>query len=392
MTLDLNNILAERYRIGYVLEDQPGCLIYRAYRVADQAQPDSTETPLLIAACEQPDQVTQQHTLQIAAALQAVQSPALLPLLDTFSAGQTVYMVVGDLGGSDMHTTARELLPGLGGELDGGMQRIEALLHLFGQLHSQPTALLVGELHSSDIWIAADQQPRLAPFALIRPLAATDTPYRAPELDQPDTIPTRASDMYALGGVLYYLLTGWLPLSAAQREAGMQLNPPSSLNPLLSPLYDRVLERALSMAPYTRYNSPSELLRALQIVRLLGPTEQREAVASPATSPAALDPPPARVPLTDTAPAPETIRMATPPVPALEAPNSTASARLVSPPPPAPYAPFGAPVPASSDATAPAANSTCLVLASVVLFVLLLLLCSLFVFLFFGPGLQLLRF
>lgn len=383
MTLDLNSVLADRYRIGYVLEDQPGCLIYRAYRVGDQAQPDSSESPLLIAACEQPDPATQQHTLQIAAALQAVQSPALLPLLDILSEGQTVYMVVGDLGGTDMHTAAREQLPGLGGELDIGMQRIEALLHLFEQLHSQPTALLVGELHSSDVWLGSDQQPRLAPFALIRPLAATATPYRAPELDQPDPTPTRASDMYALGGVLYYLLTGCQLLTAAQREAGMRVNPPSSLNPLLPPLYDRVLDRVLSMSPHMRYNSPSEVLRALQIVRLLG--QQSAAPASPAT----LDPPPAFVPLADTAPAPNTIRMAATPAP--DAPNSPSPARLVSPPPAA-YAPPVAPVPASSDAAAPAANNTCLVLTSVVLFVLLLLLCSLFAFLFFGPGLQLLRF
>ncbi|NJL05511.1 MAG: hypothetical protein HC911_11545 [Chloroflexaceae bacterium] len=385
MALDLNSVLADRYRIGYVLEDQPGCLIYRAYRAGDQVQPDSAEPPLLIAACEQPDPATQQHTLQIAAALQAVQLPVLLPLLDTFSEGQTVYMVVADLGGTALHTTAREQLPGLGGELDAGMQRIEALLHLFGQLHSQPTPLLVGELHSSDIWLGSDQQPRLAPFALIRPLATTDTPYRAPELDQPDPNPTRASDMYALGGVLYYLLTGWQPLTAAQREAGMQVNPPSSLNPLLPPLYDRVLERALSMSPHTRYNSPSEVLRALQIVGLLGQAGQSEAPASPA----AQGPLPAFVPLTDTAPAPDTIRMAATPAP--DAPSSASPAHLGSPPPAA-YTPPVAPVPARRDAAAPAANNTCLVLTSVVLFVLLLLLCSLFAFLFFGPGLQLLRF
>jgi len=383
VTLDLNSVLADRYRIGYVLEDQPGCLIYRAYRVSDQVQPDGSEPSLLIAACEQPDPATQQHTLQIAAALQAVQSPALLPLLDTFSVGQTVYMVVGDLGGTALHMTAREQLPGLSGELEAGVQRMEALLHLFGQLHSQPTALLVGELHSSDIWLGSDQQPRLAPFALIRPLAATATSYRAPELDQPDQSPTCASDMYALGGVLYYLLTGWQPLTAAQREAGMQINPPSRLNPLLPPLYDRVLERALAMSPHTRYNSPSEVLRALQIVRLLG---QQSASA---TSPATLDPPPAFVPLADTALAPDTIRMAATPAP--DAPTSPSPARLVSPPPAA-YAPPVGPVPASSDVAAPAANNTCLVLTSVVLFVLLLILCSLFAFLFFGPGLQLLRF
>lgn len=356
--LDLNTLLAERYRIGYMLEEQPGCTLYRAHPLE---QPDTT---VLVAACQQPDDATLHHTLQIAAALHNVVAAALLPLHETFAEDQTIYMVMADPAGTDLSRTTREQLPGFTADGNADIQRTEPLLQLFELLHSHTPPLLVGELQPTDVWVSPDGTPYLAPVALIRPLATMPTPYRAPELEQPASTPTPTSDLYALGAVLYHLLTGWAPTSATQREVGTALARPTSLNPALTPLTNNVLERALALQPHQRYSRAVELLRALQIARLIGMQ----------------DVPVASMPVVQPTPARETVRFADV---AEQAPPQAAT--------PLPVTPHAAPAIETAASIVPApADNTCLVIFIGLLLLLGALFCALIGFFFFGPGLDLL--
>ncbi|HZR42613.1 MAG TPA: serine/threonine-protein kinase [Ktedonobacteraceae bacterium] len=91
--------------------------------------------------------------------------------------------------------------------------------------------------------------------------------YIAPEQWHGHPVP--ASDQYSLAIVAYQLLTGHLPFSGPVEQI-MELHmtaqpqPPSSLNPQVSPALDAVILRALAKKPEERFASISEFSNAFQ--------------------------------------------------------------------------------------------------------------------------------
>src|SRR3972149_3870209 len=74
--------------------------------------------------------------------------------------------------------------------------------------------------------------------------------YIAPEQLSPNRIIDERADIYSVGVVLYEMLTGELPL-------GMDL--PSELNPVVPPLLDRIIKKALSIDRDLRYASADDM-------------------------------------------------------------------------------------------------------------------------------------
>lgn len=77
------------------------------------------------------------------------------------------------------------------------------------------------------------------------------------------------TDIFALGVVLYEMLTGVVPFNGDNLSAIMYkiLNdepaPPSTINPRVPPVFDRIISRALSKRPEDRYQTASEFARDL---------------------------------------------------------------------------------------------------------------------------------
>src|SRR4029078_5239066 len=80
------------------------------------------------------------------------------------------------------------------------------------------------------------------------------------------------TDLYALGIVLYEMLTGRVPFDAETPMALLTKHvyeptrSPRSLNPDLSPLIEAVLLRALAKDPNQRYQSAAEMAAELERV------------------------------------------------------------------------------------------------------------------------------
>ncbi len=92
--------------------------------------------------------------------------------------------------------------------------------------------------------------------------------YMAPELiNKPSST---SSDIYALGVVVYEMLTGRVPfkgrtpVSICLKHLREPLPLPSSLNPQVSPALDQVLFSALAKTPSLRFSTPQEFAAAYQ--------------------------------------------------------------------------------------------------------------------------------
>ena len=176
--------------------------------------------------------------------------PNILPVLDFGQQESTVFRVspltesgtVRDHRGwfYDLHN-ANQLLS----------QVIDGLAYIYthGHIH--------GNLKSSNIFLNADLRPLLAGFGITQPPGHAENPYLSPEQIQGGVIDQR-SDVYALGVLLYELLTGVTP------PVGIVVKP-SSMRQDLPPAVDQVVLKAMAQNPEQRFESPVDFRRALQI-------------------------------------------------------------------------------------------------------------------------------
>ena len=135
------------------------------------------------------------------------------------------------------------------------------------------------DIKPSNVLLAEGRHVYLADFGLVKSSGEqgsltqsgflVGTPaYIAPEMvDGPATM---ASDIYALGVLLYQMLAGQPPFQADTPLAlvwkHLQEEPllPSTWNPALSPAVDAVILRALEKDPAERFGTPRELAEAYQ--------------------------------------------------------------------------------------------------------------------------------
>jgi eukaryotic-like serine/threonine-protein kinase len=93
--------------------------------------------------------------------------------------------------------------------------------------------------------------------------------YYAPEQAQGEVV-SPATDVYALGIVMYEMLTGHTPLDGdtpvvvAMQHIQDQPTPPSLLNPTIPPALEEIILRCLEKVPERRFRDGSQLARALE--------------------------------------------------------------------------------------------------------------------------------
>jgi eukaryotic-like serine/threonine-protein kinase len=96
--------------------------------------------------------------------------------------------------------------------------------------------------------------------------------YLSPEQAQGHPV-SESSDLYAVGVVLYELLTGQVPfegespVTVALKQVSVEPAPPSALNPEVSPALEAVVMRSLAKDPGARFASADEFIAALQQAR-----------------------------------------------------------------------------------------------------------------------------
>jgi serine/threonine-protein kinase len=159
--------------------------------------------------------------------------------------------------------------------MDIAKQIAEALVYLHGQgvVHRdiKPENVLVtgdGRIKILDFGIALDESSRrLTWFKLSNALGTPD--YMAPEQIGGRRGDVR-TDVYALGTILFEMLTGHLPYSApnphslVRAKTNEDPRPPSYFVPAIDPGIEAVVMKAIQRAPRDRYETMAEFLAHMQ--------------------------------------------------------------------------------------------------------------------------------
>jgi serine/threonine-protein kinase len=179
-----------------------------------------------------------------------------------------------------------------GGSLDAKMSHFRddarAAVRLVAKVawavhHAHQRRILHRDLKPSNILLEEDGEPRVADFGLATRLSeigsvadsgspAGSLPWMAPEAVRGDPVLTTAVDVWAIGVILFELLTGARPFRADGRAqlAAAILNttpPPRDVNPAVDRDLDAVCRRCLASEPDRRYESASAV--ALELERWL---------------------------------------------------------------------------------------------------------------------------
>jgi serine/threonine-protein kinase len=186
------------------------------------------------------------------------------------------YMVMELVDGRSLRATIQEQrqLP-VERALEIARTVTEALVYMHAQgiVHRDikpENILLVGEqgIKILDFGIALDESARRLTWAGLSTTLGTPD-YMAPEQVGGRRGDAR-TDVYSVGMLLYEMLTGNLPFSAANPHALMRAKtnddpkPPSYYLPSIDPALEALIMRALARDPRGRFETASELLEALR--------------------------------------------------------------------------------------------------------------------------------
>ena len=261
---DLPRLLADRYRLDALVGEGGFGRVYRAFDTW-------LERPVAVKVPRVDRPVTGGEVDQCrieARKVARLRHPNIVPVHDVGREGSNCFIVGEWVEGTNLavlHQRRPPRLPGVGPDRGRGRRRLGPCPRA-GFVHRdiKPANILIdpqGRAYLTDFGIAVVEEE------LLRDVTAAGTlPYMAPEqLDEEFGPVDHRADLYALGVVLYELLTGHRPFRAATpielREQILREDPPPprSIEPGVPEGLERVCLRCLAKRPDDRYKGADEL-------------------------------------------------------------------------------------------------------------------------------------
>ncbi|HYM45768.1 MAG TPA: Stk1 family PASTA domain-containing Ser/Thr kinase [Solirubrobacteraceae bacterium] len=228
----------------------------------------------------------------------ALSHPNIVGIFDRGEWDGTYYIAMEYVSGQSLKALVRG---------HGPLEAVTAIDIVTQILHAARFAHARGVIHRDlkphNVILDEEGRARVTDFGIARAGASDMTltgsimgtaQYLSPEQAQGHAVGAR-SDLYAIGVILYELLTGAVPfdgdtaVAIAFKQVSAQPQPPSAVNPAVPAVLDEIVLRALAKDPAARYADADAFIAALQAARERLP-------AAPATAVLAAAPPPAMGP------------------------------------------------------------------------------------------------
>src|SRR5829696_6120470 len=271
MTLQ-GQVLAGRYALGGLLGAGG---IGQVYRARDRVLERTVAVKVLSPAATQDRELVARFGREARAAA-ALHHPNIVTVFDSGAHGDLHYLIMEYVDGQSLARLLRQegvLEPGRAAEVGRQVCQALAAAHAGGLVHRDITP--------GNVLVDPAGLVKVADFGIAKLAAATTmtgdevlgtAAYLSPEQAQGRPVDGR-SDLYALGCVLYALLTGAppfagdSPVAVAARHVTEQPTPPSHRNPRVGPALEAVVLTALAKEPADRYQSAAAMAQDLgQIV------------------------------------------------------------------------------------------------------------------------------
>lgn len=263
----LGTTLAGRYQIvEFIAEGGFG----KVYKATD----GELQRPVAVKVVRGVTAGRQANLLEEARRAAKLQHPGIVPVIDVGVDGERAFVVSAFIDGPDLAEVIEKDRP-LPGDAARIIADIAEALH-----HAHREEMVHRDIKPENILLDKEQRPLITDFGLAasfeevvrrKGLRSGTLSYMSPEqvAGEVQLIGPR-SDIYALGVVLYELLTGRLPYQArtpgALREQILFRPPvpPRSLNPDVAVELNDICLRSLSKLPADRFSTAAELASALR--------------------------------------------------------------------------------------------------------------------------------
>src|SRR6476659_4472680 len=212
-----------------------------------------------------------------ASAAAGLNHPNIVAVYDRGEADGSYYIVMAYLRGPDLKQVSRERAPLPPLEAIDDAQQILAAL---GAAHRRD--VVHRDVKPQNVLVAEDGHLKVTDFGIARAGAESDmteagsvigtAQYLSPEQARGDEV-TAASDTYAVGIVLYEMLTGRVPfdggppVAVAMKQISDEPVSPRIVEPDVPRELEAVVLRALAKRPSERYRTAEEMGRALAEAR-----------------------------------------------------------------------------------------------------------------------------
>jgi serine/threonine-protein kinase len=273
VTIGPGTELGERYELGHQIGTGGMASVYLAYDTVL----DREVAVKVLAERFAADQAFVERFRREASAAAGLNHPNIVAVYDRGEAEDTYYIVMEYLKGPDLKKVIRDQ-----GPLDPAVAVDNALQILSALTAAHAAGIIHRDIKPQNVMVSGDGRLRVADFGIARADADQQmteagsvigtAQYLSPEQAQGEET-TAASDTYAVGIVLYEMLTGRVPfdgdrpVTVAMKQINEPPVPPRVFAQEIPPELDAVVMKALSKRPEDRYQSAEDFTAALLEVR-----------------------------------------------------------------------------------------------------------------------------